>query len=52
MRYIAGVNKDSIYTDSTDTEVRLLEVEATVTDDKDQTIAVNFFILGWYFCTS
>lgn len=41
------INKDSIYTDSTDTEVRLLEVEATVTDDKDQTIAVNFAVVEW-----
>lgn len=41
------INKDSIYTDSTDTEVRLLEVEATVTDDKDQTIAINFVVVEW-----
>lgn len=41
------INKDSIYTDSTDTEVRLLEVEATVTDDKDQTIAINFIVVEW-----
>lgn len=31
MRY--RINKDSIYTDSTDTEVRLLEVEASFTND-------------------
>ncbi len=41
------INKDSIYTDSTDTEVRLLEVEATVTDDKDQTITINFTNVEW-----
>jgi hypothetical protein len=41
------INKDSIYTDSTETEVRLLEVEATVTDDKDQTIAINFSVVEW-----
>ena len=41
------INKDSIYTDSTDTEVRLLEVEATVTDDKDMTIAINFTVVEW-----
>lgn len=41
------INKDSIYTDSTDTEVRLLEVEATITDTKDQTLAVNFSVIEW-----
>ena len=41
------INKDSIYTDSTDTEVRLLQVEATVTDDKDQTITINFETVEW-----
>jgi hypothetical protein len=41
------INKDSIYTDSTDTEVRLLEVEATITDDKDQTITINFTNVEW-----
>ncbi len=41
------INKDSIYTDSTDTEVRMLEVEMTVTDDKDQTITVNFNTVEW-----
>ncbi|MDO9001245.1 MAG: hypothetical protein Q7W45_15885 [Bacteroidota bacterium] len=41
------INKDSIYTDSTDTEVRLLEVEATTTDDKDLTLAINFAVVEW-----
>ena len=41
------INKDSIYTDSTDTEVRLLEVEATVTDAANQTVSVNFVVLEW-----
>ncbi len=41
------INKDSIFTDSTDTEVRQLDVEATVTDDKDQTIMINFTTIEW-----
>ena len=41
------INKDSIYVDSTDSEVRLLEVEATITDDKDQTIAINLKVEDW-----
>ncbi len=41
------INKDSIYTDSTDTEVRLLEVEASATDDKNQTITINFNTVEW-----
>jgi hypothetical protein len=41
------INKDSIYTDSTDTEVRLLEVEATATDEKNQTVYVNFVTCEW-----
>ncbi|MBA2611079.1 MAG: hypothetical protein H0U95_03845 [Bacteroidetes bacterium] len=41
------INKDSIYVDSTETEVRLLEVEATITDDKDQTITINFTNVEW-----
>ena len=43
------INKDSIYTDSTDTEVRLLEVEASATDDKNQTIIINFNTVEWDF---
>jgi hypothetical protein len=41
------INKDSIYTDSTDTEVRWLEVEAVTTDEKNQTIFVNFITCEW-----
>lgn len=41
------INKDSIYTDSTDTEVRLLEVEAVVTNDDDETIFVSFTTSEW-----
>lgn len=41
------INKDSIYTDSTDTEVRLLEVTSTSTDTKDLTIVIDFVILEW-----
>lgn len=41
------INKDSIFTDSTDTEVRWLEVEATATDEKNQTVFVNFVTCEW-----
>lgn len=41
------INKDSIYTDSTDTEVRLLEIEASATDERDQTIMMNFSVVEW-----
>jgi hypothetical protein len=41
------INKDSIYTDSTDTEVRLFELEATVTDELNQTVIVNLSIIEW-----
>jgi len=41
------VNKDSIFTDSTDTEVRWLEVEATATDERNQTVFVNFVTCEW-----
>jgi hypothetical protein len=41
------INKDSIYTDETETEVRLLEIEASATDDKDQTIMMTFAIEEW-----
>lgn len=41
------INKDSIFTDSTDTEVRWLEVEAIITDDKNQTIFVSFVTCEW-----
>jgi hypothetical protein len=41
------INKDSIYVDSTDTEVRLLEVEAVVTDAANETISINFIVVEW-----
>jgi hypothetical protein len=41
------INKDSIFTDFTDTEVRLLEVEAVITDEKNQTIFVDFSVSEW-----
>jgi hypothetical protein len=41
------INKDSIYTDSTDTEVRLLEVEASATDENNQTATINFVTVEW-----
>ncbi len=41
------INKDSIYTDSTDTEVRLLELESTTTDEANQTIIINLTIQEW-----
>lgn len=41
------INKDSIFTDSTDTEVRYLEVEATATDENNQTVMMNFNVLEW-----
>lgn len=41
------INKDSIYMDSTDTEVRLLEVEATATDEGNQTVIINFVVVEW-----
>lgn len=41
------INKDSIYIDDTDTEVRYLEVEAVETDDNNQTIYINFITSEW-----
>lgn len=41
------INKDSIYTDDTETEVRLLEVEASTTDEKDQTLMMTFKVEEW-----
>jgi hypothetical protein len=40
-------NKDSIYTDSTETEVRLLEVEAIATDASNQTCIISFKLIEW-----
>jgi len=45
MRY--RINKDSIYTDSTDTEVRLLEVESSFTNEDNQTATINFTSVEW-----
>lgn len=45
MRY--RINKDSIYTDSTETEVRLLEVESSFTNEENQTVTVNFTSVEW-----
>lgn len=41
------INKDSIYVDSTETEIRHLEVEATTTDENNTTLAVNFVVENW-----
>lgn len=41
------INKDSMYVDFTDTEVRLLEVEASATDKKNQTVFLNFSVIEW-----
>jgi hypothetical protein len=41
------INKDSTYLDSTDTEVRLLEVEGSMTDIANQTVIVNFTQVEW-----
>lgn len=41
------INKDSIFTDSTDTEVRLLEVECTTTDEANQTVSITFSVQEW-----
>lgn len=45
MRY--RINKDSIFTDSTDTEVRYLQIEASMTDENNQTAVFEFVILEW-----
>ncbi len=41
------INKDSVYTDSTDTEVRLLEVEASSTNADNQTVSIAFTQVEW-----
>jgi hypothetical protein len=41
------INKDSIFTDSTDTEVRLLEVEASATNEDNQTVSIVFSTQEW-----
>jgi hypothetical protein len=41
------ITKDSVYIDSTETEVRLLMVEANETDETNQTVAFEFSVLEW-----
>jgi len=41
------VEKDSIYTDSTDTEVRYLQIEASATDETNQTVMISLTQLEW-----
>lgn len=42
------INKDSIYTDiETDSEVRMLVIEATTTDEANTTLAINLTIEDW-----
>jgi hypothetical protein len=41
------INKDSIFTDSADVEIRHFEVEATTTDASNTTLAVNLIIENW-----
>jgi hypothetical protein len=41
------INKDSIFTDSTDSEVRMLVVEASMTDETNQTVLIDFVTSEW-----
>ncbi|MCC6370732.1 MAG: hypothetical protein IT236_07005 [Bacteroidia bacterium] len=41
------ITKDSTFIDSTETEVRWLEVEAHATDEKNQTVLINFTTVEW-----
>ena len=41
------INKDSVFTDSTDTEVRMLVVEGSSTDETNQTVLLNFTVQEW-----
>jgi hypothetical protein len=41
------INKDTVFVDSTQTKVRLLEVEASATDEINQTIFINFVTCEW-----
>ncbi|MDZ4665074.1 MAG: hypothetical protein SGJ15_09380 [Bacteroidota bacterium] len=41
------IEKDSIFTDSTDTEVRYLEIEASATDETNQTVMISLKQLEW-----
>jgi hypothetical protein len=41
------INKDSVFIDSTETEVRMLEVEGSITDEMNQTVMFNFVVQEW-----
>jgi hypothetical protein len=41
------IEKDSIFTDSTDTEVRYLQIEASATDETNQTVMISLTQLEW-----
>jgi hypothetical protein len=41
------IEKDSIFTDSTDTEVRYLQIEASATDESNQTVMISLIQLEW-----
>ena len=41
------ITKDSVFVDSTETEVRMLEVDAHFTDDKNQTVFITFVTQEW-----
>ena len=41
------IMKDTAYTDHTGTDVRLLELEANVTNEANRTVAIGFTILEW-----
>lgn len=41
------INRDTMFVDSTDTEVRMLEVEASVTNADDQTVNMTFVQQEW-----
>jgi hypothetical protein len=41
------INKDSFYVDETNTEVRLLEVEASATDEANNTVLIEFTTVEW-----
>lgn len=41
------INRDTSYIDHTDTEVRLLEMEATATDETNLTVSMAFSVLEW-----
>ena len=45
MRY--RINRDTFFMDSTQTEVRLLDVEAVVTDESNQTLSFTFLTSEW-----